>query len=46
MSSPYVSSWCGPCKQIAPVFTQLAAKTPQTGFLRVDVDGVKAIAEK
>ncbi|THU89780.1 thioredoxin-like protein, partial [Dendrothele bispora CBS 962.96] len=40
--------WCGPCKQIAPIYTSLASQYPFTHFLRVDVDGpgTKAIAAK
>ncbi|KZV71730.1 thioredoxin-like protein [Peniophora sp. CONT] len=42
------AQWCGPCKQIAPFYSQLASQHPHVQFLRVDVDapGVKAIAAK
>ncbi len=29
---------CGPCRNIAPVYEQLAAKYPNAVFLKVDVD--------
>jgi len=38
--------WCGPCKAIAPRYTQLASQNPHVRFLRVDVDKQKAIASK
>ncbi|KAJ7282050.1 thioredoxin-like protein [Mycena rebaudengoi] len=38
--------WCGPCKAIAPRYNLLASQTPQTQFLRVDVDKQTAIAQQ
>ncbi|KAF7321575.1 Thioredoxin h [Mycena kentingensis (nom. inval.)] len=40
------AQWCQPCKMIAPRFSALASDTPQTLFLRVDVDDQKPIAQK
>jgi len=42
------AEWCGPCKQIAPVYANFAAQNPTTHFLRVDVEGTgtRAIAAK
>jgi len=42
------AEWCGPCKQIAPLYKKLASQYAFTRFLRVDVDGLgtKAIAAK
>ncbi|KAF7298957.1 Thioredoxin-domain-containing protein [Mycena indigotica] len=39
------ATWCGPCKVIAPQFSQLAEQNPNVQFLRVDVDEHAAIAE-
>ncbi|KAM0747111.1 thioredoxin-domain-containing protein [Meredithblackwellia eburnea MCA 4105] len=40
------ATWCGPCKQIAPHYNNLAAQFKQVVFLRVDVDNLKQIAAK
>ena len=41
--------WCGPCKQIAPVFEALANQHTRPGriaFAKVDVDGQPAVAKR
>lgn len=38
--------WCGPCKAIAPKYDDLAKKNAHVKFVRVDVDKMKAIAQK
>ncbi|GAA5946657.1 hypothetical protein JCM3765_000334 [Sporobolomyces pararoseus] len=38
--------WCGPCKQIAPVFDNLAKAADWVKFVRFDVDKLPAIAQK
>lgn len=34
----FFATWCGPCKQIGPVFEKIETETPNALFLRVDVD--------
>ncbi|XP_047316163.1 thioredoxin H4-1-like [Impatiens glandulifera] len=34
----FSASWCGPCKGIAPVYSDLADKYPSLIFLTLDVD--------
>eukprot|EP01120_Amphizonella_sp_Union-15-10_P016841 TRINITY_DN912_c0_g1_i1.p1 TRINITY_DN912_c0_g1~~TRINITY_DN912_c0_g1_i1.p1 ORF type:complete len:279 (-),score=64.43 TRINITY_DN912_c0_g1_i1:95-931(-) len=38
------ATWCAPCKAIAPIFSQLAAKYQEISFLSVDIDKCKGIA--
>ncbi|CAD6190837.1 unnamed protein product [Caenorhabditis auriculariae] len=40
----FTATWCGPCKQIAPVFDSLSSKYPGMVFLKVDVDKCDEIA--
>lgn len=42
----FTATWCGPCKQIAPVFENLAQIFTQAKFFKVDVDEGAKIAEK
>ncbi|KAH6770174.1 thioredoxin H-type 5 [Perilla frutescens var. hirtella] len=42
----FTASWCGPCRFIALIFTEIATKTPHAIFLKVDVDELKAVAEE
>ncbi|KAK8705662.1 hypothetical protein V6N13_049259 [Hibiscus sabdariffa] len=41
----FTASWCGPCRFIAPILTELAKKLPSVIFLKVDVDELKSVAE-
>jgi len=43
------ASWCGPCRQIAPVFEQLSTANSKDGqfvFVKVDVDEQPDIAQE
>ena len=43
----YTASWCGPCKQLAPVFNELQNELTNVTFETIDVDANReaAIAE-
>ena len=34
----YTATWCGPCKQLAPVFDALQSEIPNVQFQTIDVD--------
>ena len=43
----FYADWCGPCKQISPIFEQLAAAESKPGkitFCKVNVDNQKEVA--
>ena len=41
----FTATWCGPCKQIAPIFEQLAREFPQATLVKVDVDANQETAQ-
>eukprot|EP00903_Cladosiphon_okamuranus_P005798 g5745.t1 len=42
----FYADWCGPCKQIAPVYKEMAKEFPKAVFLKVNVDNNKETAQK
>ncbi|XP_073285784.1 thioredoxin H-type 1-like [Primulina huaijiensis] len=42
----FTAAWCGPCRFIAPVFAEIAKKTPHVMFLKVDVDELEPVAKE
>ena len=34
----FTAAWCGPCKQLAPVFSELQNEIPEVSFQIIDVD--------
>jgi len=34
----YTATWCGPCRQLAPVFDTLQNEIPEVQFQTIDVD--------
>lgn len=39
------ATWCGPCRQLSPVFKAAAAKYTDVDFVSIDVDKLPATAE-
>ncbi|KDP44293.1 hypothetical protein JCGZ_22922 [Jatropha curcas] len=42
----FTATWCGPCRFISPLFTNLAAKYLKTVFLKVDIDEARDVAAR
>lgn len=42
----FTAAWCGPCRYISPVFTDLASKYPKDVFLKIDIDEVSDVAAR
>ena len=41
----FTAAWCGPCKQLAPLFAQLQTSFPDVVFETIDVDANKESAQ-
>lgn len=39
------AEWCGPCKQFAPIFQEVAAKHPDIVFAKVNVEEEQELAQ-
>lgn len=39
------ATWCGPCRQVAPVLDALAAEHPEATIVKVDIDEAPATAQ-
>ncbi|KAI3885748.1 hypothetical protein MKW92_018722 [Papaver armeniacum] len=42
----FTASWCGPCRMISPILTEIAKKLPNVLFLKVDVDEMRNVSEE
>jgi thioredoxin 1 len=42
----FTATWCGPCKQIAPFFSDLSEKYKTVQFIKVDVDELESVAQE
>ena len=40
------ATWCGPCRQISPIFEKLSEQTEGVDFYKVDVDEASDIAQE
>ncbi|EPS99336.1 hypothetical protein FOMPIDRAFT_1024202 [Fomitopsis schrenkii] len=40
------ATWCGPCKQISPIFEKLAEQFPGAEYYKVDVDEQTDVAQE
>jgi thioredoxin 1 len=40
----FSASWCGPCKQLTPIFNQVKSEVSDVAFQEVDVDAESSLA--
>ncbi|CAN7048139.1 unnamed protein product, partial [Brassica oleracea var. botrytis] len=40
----FTATWCGPCRYMSPVYTNLATQHPRVVFLKVDIDEANDVA--
>ncbi|GAB2300785.1 hypothetical protein Dimus_034821 [Dionaea muscipula] len=40
----FSAAWCGPCKTVAPLYSELSQKYPSLMFLTIDVDEVSELS--
>ena len=50
-NSPYAvidffATWCGPCKMLAPILSEVEKETTDVAFIRVDVDQAPDLARR
>ncbi|KAJ2071628.1 hypothetical protein IW146_006368 [Coemansia sp. RSA 922] len=41
----FTASWCGPCRQMSPIFSDLSSEHRDVLFLSVDIDNVRDVAQ-
>lgn len=39
------AAWCGPCKAMAPVFDRVSKRHPGVGFVKVDTENARDVAQ-
>jgi len=40
------ANWCGPCKMLSPIIDEVAEKTPNMKFYKLDVDNAEKVASE